>query len=270
MRRAVVAALCLATPAAAQDAAPVEHGRSLVEVAAAYGNCHTPMLPDGQLDRARLGAGGMEFRGPWGVSVAQHHPACERAWRLDGCGDLPGRDGGCLEHRPSARAADGVLGLSRHEPAGSGGPGRRSAAHAAAAVTIRGQLTLEVAGRAVTITGGPFDAIPEGAFGVCLEPEAAKAWLADVALPIPDFGVPQMADLKRAVGLVLAQLEADPARPVHVGCRAGIGRTGLFLACLARATGVADDPIGFVRARYHRDAAETPDQERMARDFIWP
>jgi protein-tyrosine phosphatase len=137
-------------------------------------------------------------------------------------------------------------------------------------VRIRGALPLIVAGRPVAITGGPFDALPDGAFGVCLEPEAAKAWLADVALPIPDFGVPAMADLKRAVGLVLAQLAADPARPVHVGCRAGIGRTGLFLACLARATGIAGDPIAFVRARYHPDAAETPDQERMARDFAWP
>lgn len=134
----------------------------------------------------------------------------------------------------------------------------------------RGRLRLVVAGRAVEVTGGPFDAIPEGAFGVCLEPAAAKAWLADVALPIPDFGVPEMRDLKRAVGLVLAQLQADPARPVHVGCRAGIGRTGLFLACLARATGVEGDPIAFVRAHYHPAAAETPEQERMARDFAWP
>lgn len=134
----------------------------------------------------------------------------------------------------------------------------------------RGALALTVGGRQVTITGGPFDAIPEGAFGVCLEAGAAKAWLADVALPIADFGVPEMGELKRAVGLVLAQLAADPARPVHVGCRAGLGRTGLFLACLARAAGVEGDALAFVRARYHPAAAETPEQERMARDFAWP
>jgi protein-tyrosine phosphatase len=122
----------------------------------------------------------------------------------------------------------------------------------------------------VAITGGPFDAIPDGAFGVCLEPRAAKAWLADVALPIEDFGVPEMGPLKAAVGAVLAQLEADPARPLHVGCKAGIGRTGLFLACLARASGVAGDPIAFVRARYHPDAAETEEQQRLARAFTWP
>jgi mono/diheme cytochrome c family protein len=34
--------------------------------------CHTPMLPNGHSDMTRLGAGGMEFRGPWGVSVARN------------------------------------------------------------------------------------------------------------------------------------------------------------------------------------------------------
>ncbi|MCW3476517.1 cytochrome c [Limobrevibacterium gyesilva] len=32
--------------------------------------CHTPMLPDGQRDTERLGAGGQPFNGPWGTSVA--------------------------------------------------------------------------------------------------------------------------------------------------------------------------------------------------------
>ena len=127
-----------------------------------------------------------------------------------------------------------------------------------------------VAGRTVTVTGGPFDALPDGAFGVCLEPAAEKAWLADVALLIPDFGVPDPAALREAVGAVLAQLAAEPDRPVHVGCRAGIGRTGLFLACLARAAGVPGDALDHVRAHYRPDAAETPAQQAMARSFRWP
>jgi protein-tyrosine phosphatase len=57
---------------------------------------------------------------------------------------------------------------------------------------------------------------------------------------------------------------------VHVGCRAGIGRTGLFLACLARAAGVEGDPIAHVRAQYDPHAAETAAQEAMARGFAWP
>jgi hypothetical protein len=137
-------------------------------------------------------------------------------------------------------------------------------------VTIRGRLALTVAGRAVTITGGPFDAIPAGAFGVCLEPAAAKAWLADVALPTPDFGVPDPAALHAAVAAVLAQLEAEPERPVHVGCRAGVGRTGLFLACLARAAGVQGDALDYVRRHYLPHAAETEAQQLAARSFAWP
>jgi protein-tyrosine phosphatase len=135
---------------------------------------------------------------------------------------------------------------------------------------IRGAVTLHVAGRPVRVTGGPFDAIPDGAFGICLEPEAAKAWLADVALPVPDFGVPDPAALKGAVAEVLRRMAAEPERPVHVGCRAGIGRTGLFLACLARAAGVEGDALDWVRRHYLPHAAETPEQEAMARAFTWP
>jgi mono/diheme cytochrome c family protein len=32
--------------------------------------CHTPMLPGGRRDVSRIGAGGQEFHGPWGGSVA--------------------------------------------------------------------------------------------------------------------------------------------------------------------------------------------------------
>ncbi len=134
----------------------------------------------------------------------------------------------------------------------------------------RGRLTLAVAGRPVVVTGGPFDAIPAGAFGICLEPAAAKARLADIALPVPDFGLPDPAALKHAVGAALRQMEAEPERPVHVGCRAGIGRTGLFLACLARAAGVDGDALDWVRCHYLPHAAETPEQEAMARGFTWP
>jgi protein-tyrosine phosphatase len=137
-------------------------------------------------------------------------------------------------------------------------------------VSIRGHLPLTVGGRAVTITGGPFDSIPEGAFGICLEAGAAKAAQADLLLPTADYGLPDPQALRAAVAATLAQLRADPARPVHVGCRAGVGRTGLFMACLARAAGVEGDALAHVRAHYLPHAAETPAQEAMARGFRWP
>lgn len=35
-------------------------------------DCHTPRLPDGSLDMTRVGAGGMEINGPWGVVVSRN------------------------------------------------------------------------------------------------------------------------------------------------------------------------------------------------------
>ncbi|WP_439596199.1 protein-tyrosine phosphatase family protein [Falsiroseomonas sp.] len=137
-------------------------------------------------------------------------------------------------------------------------------------MTVRGRLPLVVAGREVTITGGPFDSIPDGAFGVCLEMDAQKAWLADVKLPTADFGLPDPTALRQAVGEVLRQLEAEPERPVHIGCRAGVGRTGLFMGCLAKAAGVPGDALAHVRAHYLPHAAETAAQEAFVRDFRWP
>lgn len=137
-------------------------------------------------------------------------------------------------------------------------------------MTIRGSMILDVAGKPVTITGGPFDSIPEGAYGVCLEVASARAGQADVLLPTADFGLPKPEELRAAVAKVLAQMEANPGQPVHVGCKGGVGRTGLFIAALAKAAGVEGDALDHVRRNYLANAAETPAQEAMARGFTWP
>ena len=99
---------------------------------------------------------------------------------------------------------------------------------------VRGQLPLEVAGRPVTITGGPFDAIPDGAFGVCLEMGAEKAWLADVAIPTPDFGLPDPARLREAVAALLALglLATALAYALFFAILAGAGATNTMLVTL--------------------------------------
>lgn len=133
---------------------------------------------------------------------------------------------------------------------------------------IRGRFTFRLPDGAVAeAIGGPFDALPPGAFSVCLEARAEKAWLADILLPTPDFGVPEPAVLRDAVARALAALEAEPSRPIFVGCRAGIGRTGLFLGCLLRAAGVEGDAVAELRRLYHPHAAETPEQEAAIRGF---
>jgi mono/diheme cytochrome c family protein len=49
---------------------PVAYGGYLAGPIAHCVECHTPMGADGRRDWSRIGAGGFEFKGPWGVSVA--------------------------------------------------------------------------------------------------------------------------------------------------------------------------------------------------------
>jgi hypothetical protein len=132
----------------------------------------------------------------------------------------------------------------------------------------RGAVTLMVDGHRVRVTGGPFDTLPEGARGLCLEPRAARVAEAEWRLDVPDFGVPDPVALRAVLAQVLAAMRARPDAAYHIGCRAGLGRTGLALACLACISGaVQGDPVAWVRAHYHPGAVETPDQEAMARGF---
>ncbi|MGZ7140838.1 phosphatase domain-containing putative toxin, partial [Streptococcus pyogenes] len=66
-----------------------------------------------------------------------------------------------------------------------------------------------------------------------------------VDIPTRDFSIPNttlMTDgLRQALALVLS------GQPVYAGCMGGIGRTGLFLAILAKAWGI-DNPVQFVRS----------------------
>jgi mono/diheme cytochrome c family protein len=60
---------------------PVARGEYLAGAVAHCMECHTPMTADGRLELARLGAGGMQFNGPWGVSVARNiTPHALRDW----------------------------------------------------------------------------------------------------------------------------------------------------------------------------------------------
>lgn len=130
-----------------------------------------------------------------------------------------------------------------------------------------GAITLDVAGRPVRITGGPFCSMPAGARGLCLEvhdPRAAEAaWVVEV----PDFGVPDPVALHAALTRMLERMRAEPEAAYHIGCKAGLGRTGTAMACLARMTGVEGDAVAWLRARYDPRAVETPAQEEFVRTF---
>lgn len=123
-------------------------------------------------------------------------------------------------------------------------------------------LTIKLEGLNLRFEGGPFRSRPDYAVGVCMLPERHLLKPGDVHVPTQDFTPPPRAAL--IDGVEEALLAAIRGKTVYVGCTAGIGRTGTFLATMAKALGIAD-PITFVRANYHGHAVETRDQEELIR-----
>jgi protein-tyrosine phosphatase len=80
--------------------------------------------------------------------------------------------------------------------------------------------------------------------------------------PIRDFSVPSFADFQTALRQTISH--AKTGRNVAIHCSAGIGRTGLFAALLARALlGLnGEEAIQWVR-RYIQGAVETPEQRQF-------
>ena len=83
-----------------------------------------------------------------------------------------------------------------------------------------------------------------------------------IHLPIRDFGVPSNSDLVRAINAVIAY--AQTGRNIAVHCSAGIGRTGLFVALLAKQVlGFSgEEAIAWVR-EYIPGAVETVEQKQL-------
>ena len=84
-------------------------------------------------------------------------------------------------------------------------------------------------------------------------------------LPIPDFGVPTRDDLEQTAQQMIAYAQAGHHIVIH--CSAGIGRTGLFMAYLAKqCLGLSGtEALHWVR-RFIPRAVETPEQQRLVLD----
>jgi hypothetical protein len=116
-----------------------------------------------------------------------------------------------------------------------------------------------------TVYGGPYRDRPEAFRGVKLAKEIKSP--CHVSIPIRDFSIPETsvlnAGLENAVYLLLK------GEPVYAGCMGGRGRTGLFLAILAKAFGVAS-PVEYVREHYFNHAVETTEQYDFVMEYPIP
>lgn len=120
-------------------------------------------------------------------------------------------------------------------------------------------------GRFFVVEGGPYMAKPRHKLGVKMAAEIKEH--AYISIPTRDYDVPDRRSLEKglreAVDAILKKHE------VYVGCMGGKGRTGLFLAVLAKAFGVKD-PVKYVRKTYYSHAVETPDQFSYVEKFKIP
>jgi hypothetical protein len=112
------------------------------------------------------------------------------------------------------------------------------------------------------LSGGPYRQCPENMRGVKMAMEIKQDCVVDI--PTKDYHVPDRLlmyrGMHKALDLILA------GEPLYVGCMGGVGRTGLFLSCMAKAFGVKN-PVAYVREHYNGHAVETEDQMKFVKRF---
>lgn len=95
--------------------------------------------------------------------------------------------------------------------------------------------------------------------------EIRQVGLEDYNEPVPDFEAPTSAQIDRIIDYIDACLEADV--PVGVSCNAGIGRSGVVLACYLVLRGLsARDALELVRKKRGR-GPEVPEQIAAVQDY---
>jgi hypothetical protein len=139
------------------------------------------------------------------------------------------------------------------------------------------------------VFGGPFKEYVPGQRRVYSVKMALECPVAsDITVPTEDFGVPTQAMMAHGVQGALEAIFTG--NDIYVGCGWGIGRTGTFMACLAKVMldyGLEVDwfnaelsvpdaldkyetkvpAVAYVRKHYLKGAVETKAQEKFIADF---
>ena len=85
--------------------------------------------------------------------------------------------------------------------------------------------------------------------------------------PVADYGVPQNAgSFDTLVSKIIGHMDSD--RPVCVHCYAGVGRTGLVLACIVGKYYAISAPAAVTVIWRTRAALETREQDRFVAEYL--
>jgi hypothetical protein len=107
---------------------------------------------------------------------------------------------------------------------------------------------------------------PEPDFGLYLGVDYRPRW-AHERLEWPDFGLPR-DPLAAVRAIERLHRRARAGEHVEVACRAGKGRTGTVIACLAVLDGLPPThAVTWTRDHYHHRAVQTPWQRRWVLRF---
>lgn len=97
----------------------------------------------------------------------------------------------------------------------------------------------------------------------------------EISIPTEDFSVPDVKDMQ--IGMQQAITALISGNDIYAGCMGGIGRTGLFMGCMAKlvrdynrhskGVPVPSDPVVYVRTHYMGHAIETEEQQDYVRTF---
>ena len=118
--------------------------------------------------------------------------------------------------------------------------------------------------RVLHFIAGPYMERVPGTLGVKLAQEIAAP--CDIDLPAPDFST---WDQKAFEDALMKTISLSMAGEVpYIGCFAGQGRTGTFLAALFRClSDSTEDPVKWVRRVYNPHAVETEAQAALVSGF---